>query len=63
MEAPADEGCQFHVLHRLADRSALDSPQRRQSRETPWFRRLKENTWFDEPFERVLCCRTSLLWH
>ena len=62
MQAPARKGCQFYVLHRLADRSALNSRQRKQSRATPWFRRLSKNKWFDAPFERVLCYRSNLLW-
>jgi hypothetical protein len=62
METSANSGCQFHVLHRLTDRSALDSRQRKRSRATPWFRRLSKNKWFDEPFVRVLCYRSSLLW-
>ena len=62
-ETNAKRGCQFYALHRLADRSALDSKQRKRSRATPWFKRLNKNKWFDGPFERVLCCRSSLLWH
>jgi hypothetical protein len=63
LETSAEAGCQFCVLHRLADRSALDSPQRKHSRATPWFRRLSKNKWFDGAFERVLAERLSLLWH
>lgn len=62
METSANSGCQFHVLHRLSNRSALDSGQRKRSRATPWFRRLSKNKWFDKPFVRVLCYRSSLLW-
>ena len=62
-ETVARRGCQFYALHRLADRSALDSKQRKLSRATPWFRRLSKNKWFDGPFERVLCHRSNLLWH
>ena len=62
-ETDATRGCQFYALHRLADRSALDSKHRKRSRATPWFKRLSKNKWFDGPFERVLCCRSSLLWH
>lgn len=58
-EAPAASGCQFYVLHHLADRSALDSEWRRLSRSTPWFRRLAQNKWFDGPFERILCRRVT----
>jgi hypothetical protein len=63
METSTKRGCQFHVLHRLADRAALDSQQRKRSRATPWFRRLSKNKWFDGAFERVLCHRSNLLWH
>ena len=63
MESSTDNGCQFHVLHRLADRAALDSEQRKRSRATPWFKRLSKNKWFDQAFERALYCRSSLLWH
>lgn len=62
-EMPTKRGCQFYVLHRLANRSALDSPQRKRSRATPWFLRLSKNKWFDGAFERVLCRRSTLLWH
>ena len=63
LETTVDDGCQFYVLHRLADRSALESDQRKRSRATPWFRRLANNDWFDAPFERILAHRTSLLWY
>jgi hypothetical protein len=59
-ESPSARGCQFYVVHYLADRSALDSEWRRLSRSTPWFRRLAKNKWFDGPFERVLCRRLPL---
>jgi len=59
-EVPASRGCQFYVTHYLADRAALDSPWRRLSRSTPWFRRLAKNKWFDGPFERILCRRLNL---
>jgi hypothetical protein len=62
-ETSTNRGCQFYVLHRLANRAALDSQQRKRSRATPWFRRLSKNKWFDEAFERVLCHRSNLLWH
>ena len=58
-EARAERGCQFYVLHHLADRSALDSEWRRRSRSTPWFYRLAKNEWFDGPFERILCRRVT----
>jgi len=61
-ETPTKRGCQFYVLHRLATQSALDSPQRKRSRATPWFRRLSKQKWFDGAFERVLYHRSSLLW-
>jgi hypothetical protein len=63
LEASADEGCQFYALHRLSERTALDSEQRKRSRATPWFRRLARNRWFDGAFERALCRRLSLVWH
>lgn len=53
-EGHTDRGSQFYVLHRLADRRALDSEWRKLSRSTPWFKRLARNKWFDKPFERVL---------
>lgn len=62
MESTTRRGCRFHALHRLADRSALDSEQRKRSRATPWFRRLSRNKWFDAAFDRVLCHRSSLIW-
>lgn len=57
VEVPVARGCQFYVLHRLAERAALDSDERKRSRSTPWFHRLAKNEWFDGPFERVLCRR------
>lgn len=62
METSVEKGCQFHVLHRLADRSALNSEQRKRSRATPWFKRLSKNKWFDAAFDRVLCYRSNFLW-
>jgi len=50
-------GAQFYALHQLADKAALDSPERRHSRSTPWFRRLSEHAWFDGAFKRTLCRR------
>jgi len=63
MQAASQRGHQFYALHRLAERSALDSKQRKRSRATPWFKRLSKNKWFDAAFERVLCHRSNLLWH
>jgi hypothetical protein len=63
LEASAETGCQFYVLHRLASRTALDADERKRSRATPWFRRLSKNAWFDGPFERVLAHRLTLQWH
>lgn len=57
VEAPVDEGCQFYALHQLTSRAALDSEERRQSRATPWFQRLKAHSWFDEAFTRDLYMR------
>jgi hypothetical protein len=62
LETATKRGSQFYALHRLASSSALDSPQRKRSRATPWFRRLSKNKWFDGAFERVLCHRSSFLW-
>lgn len=53
-ESACEGGRQFYVLHRLADRSALDSPQRAASRATPWFDRLAKHDWFDGAFKRSL---------
>jgi hypothetical protein len=63
LEAHAAQGIQFYVLHRLAERSALDSEQRQRSRSTPWFHRLARYDWFDQAFERVLLRRVSLVRH
>ncbi|HUH92196.1 MAG TPA: hypothetical protein VL742_03495 [Casimicrobiaceae bacterium] len=63
LEASAARGNQLYVLHRLATRTALDSEQRKRSRDTPWFHRLARHEWFDRAFERVLLRRVSLLWH
>ena len=60
-ESSAGYECRLHVLHRLADRSALDSDERKRSRATPWFERLARNAWFDGPFERVLAERVDRL--
>jgi hypothetical protein len=54
VEQPVADGCQFYALHQLADRAALESEQRKASRSTAWFRRLKANDWFDEAFVRTL---------
>jgi len=61
LESSVASGCQFHALHRLSDRAALDSDERRRSRATPWFARLAANAWFDAPFERVLAQRASVV--
>jgi len=60
LEGPSEKGCQFYVLHRLAERGALDSEWRRLSRSTSWFKRLAKNKWFDKPFERVLYRRINI---
>ena len=54
VESPVLEGHQFYALHQLEDRSALESEERRRSRTTPWFMRLKQHPWFDEQFSRQL---------
>jgi hypothetical protein len=54
VERPVSDGHQFYALHQLEDRSALQSDQRRRSRATPWFMRLKQHPWFDEKFTRQL---------
>ncbi len=54
VEKPVSEGHQFHALHQLADRSALESIERQRSRATPWFMRLKQHPWFDAKFTRQL---------
>ena len=63
LESPMENGCRLHALHRLADRSALDSDERKRSRATPWFERLARNSWFDGPFERVLAERVDVREH
>jgi hypothetical protein len=62
-ESAAGDECRLHVLHRLADRNALDSEERKRSRATPWFERLARNAWFDGPFERILAERIQLIEH
>lgn len=57
VEEKTSRGAQFHALHQFADRAALESPERRHSRSTPWFRRLSEHPWFDGAFKRTLCRR------
>ena len=59
-ESPCKSGRQFHVLHRLSDRSALESPHRAASRRTPWFNQLAKQEWFDGPFQRSLYFRMQL---
>lgn len=60
-ESTSGKACRLHVLHRLSDRRALDSDERKRSRATPWFERLARNAWFDGPFERILAERVELL--
>ena len=59
VEAEDATGCRFIALHQLADQAALASPERARSRATPWFARLKQFPWFDEPFTRVLYRRVG----
>ncbi len=54
VEERVDDGCLFHALHQLRERSALDSDARKRSRATPWFARLAKNSWFDSGFKRTL---------
>ena len=54
VEQQVADGCQFYAMHQLAERSALDSEQRKASRDTAWFKRLKAHDWFDEAFTRAL---------
>ena len=54
VEQKANDGCQFHAMHQLSDRAALDSAERKRSRATPWFRRLAQHDWFDGAFTRTL---------
>lgn len=54
MEQRVADGCQFHAMHQLVDRAALDSPQRKLSRSTSWFIRLSARAWFDGAFTRRL---------
>ena len=54
VERPMSEGHQFYALHQLEHPNALHSEQRRGSRATPWFTRLKQHPWFDEQFTRQL---------
>lgn len=59
IETAADDGCQFYVLHQMRDPAALDSDERRRSRDTPWFHRLKKKDWFDDAFVRALYRRAD----
>lgn len=59
VEAPSPEGCQFYALHQLVEKSALESNERRASRATPWFYKLKRHDWFDAGFTRQLYVRTE----
>lgn len=58
VEEDVPEGFLFHALHQLGDRRALDSQERKNSRATPWFRRLAKDDWFDTGFIRKLYRRT-----
>lgn len=53
-EEKVTSGHQFHALHQLACPDALNSEERRLSRQTPWFKRLAVNEWFDRAFRRSL---------
>jgi hypothetical protein len=57
VEKEVRDGHQFYALHQLADPRALESEERRRSRATPWFMRLKRYPWFDEAFTRALYVR------
>jgi hypothetical protein len=57
VEKEVGDGHQFYALHQLADPRALESEERRRSRVTPWFMRLKRYPWFDEAFTRALYVR------
>jgi hypothetical protein len=59
VEAPAALGCRFIALQQLADPAALSSSERARSRATPWFMRLSQFDWFDEPFARALYRRAA----
>ena len=59
VEEKTTRGAQFHALHQLADKAALDSAERRHSRSTPWFSRLSQRAWFDGAFTRSLCRRLN----
>lgn len=52
VEEDVADGVQFYALHQVTDTAAFDSEERRQSRDTPWFHRLKAHDWFDEAFSR-----------
>jgi len=53
-ESVVTDGARFYACHQLASKSALDSEERKASRQTPWFDRLKVHDWFDEAFARCL---------
>ena len=59
VEQNVAEGCQFHAMHQLSDKAALDSNERKRSRATPWFRRLAQQSWFDGAFTRNLYRRPA----
>ncbi len=47
VEEKVEEGVQFYALHQVSDPAAFESDERRQSRDTPWFHRLKAH--FETP--------------
>lgn len=49
----------FTSVHYLSHPRALDSEERHASRSTPWFFRLKVNSWFDQGFNRWLLKSTN----
>lgn len=57
VEAQTDDGHQFFALHQIDNPAALESEERKRSRATPWFKRLKQHSWFDEAFKRQLYIR------
>ena len=60
VEQQVSDGHQFYALHQLDTPAALNSEERRRSRATPWFMRLKRHSWFDEAFTRQLYTRTEV---
>ncbi len=59
VEEHVDEGLLFHALHKLSDRSELESRARKDARSTAWFARLSRNPWFHGGFVRTLYQRTE----